>query len=73
MWFHQQYRGKGWGLEMAQMLFDFARQTGYQKVRLDLAKAEQQSQAMKLYTKLRFYSIERYNDSPYEVFMEKCL
>jgi putative acetyltransferase len=73
MWFHQQYRGKGWGWEMAQMLFDFARQTGYRKVRLDLAKAERQSQAMKFYAKLGFYPIEQYNDSPCEVFMEKCL
>jgi putative acetyltransferase len=73
MWFHQQYRGKGWGWKMAQMLLDFARQTGYQKVRLDLAKAQRQSQAMNFYTKLGFYPIERYNDSPCEVFMEKCL
>lgn len=73
MWFQQPYRGQGWGWEMAQMLLDFARQTGYQKVRLDLAKAERQSQAMKLYTKLGFYPIERYNDAPCEVFMEKCL
>lgn len=73
MWFQQQYRGKGWGWKMAKMLFDFAQQTGYQKVRLDLAKAERQSQAINLYTKLGFYSIERYNDSPCEVFMEKCL
>jgi putative acetyltransferase len=73
MWFQQQYRGQGWGWKMAQMLLDFARQTGYQKVRLDLAKVERQSQAMKFYTKLGFYPIERYNDSPCEVFMEKYL
>jgi putative acetyltransferase len=73
MWFHRQYRGQGWGWKMAQMLLDFARQTGYQKVRLDLAKAERQLQAMKFYTKLGFYPIDRYNDAPCEVFMEKCL
>lgn len=73
MWFDKQYRGKGLGWKMAQLLFDFARQAGYQKVRLDLARAEQQAQALKLYTQLGFYSTERYNDGPCEVFMEKRL
>lgn len=55
------------------MLFDFARQVGYQKVRLDLANEERQPQALKLYKRLGFYSIERYNDSPCNIFMEKSL
>lgn len=73
MWFLKPYRGKGLGWKMAQILFDFARQVRYQKVRLDLANAERQPQALKLYTRLGFYPIERYNDSPCDVFMEKRL
>ncbi|TBR59446.1 GNAT family N-acetyltransferase [Westiellopsis prolifica IICB1] len=73
MWFLKEYRGQGFGWKMAQTLFDFARQAGYHKARLDLANEERQSQALKLYSKLGFYSIERYNDSPCTVFMEKVL
>ncbi|HIK07092.1 MAG TPA: GNAT family N-acetyltransferase [Trichormus sp. M33_DOE_039] len=73
MWFLKEYRGQGLGWQMLQMLFDFARQTGYIKVRLDIFDPERQSQALKLYKKLNFYTIERYNDSSCTVFMEKIL
>lgn len=73
MWFLKTYRGQGWGWKMAQMLFDFARQVGYRKVRLDLVNEARQSQALKLYSRLGFYSIERYNDSLCNIFMEKSL
>lgn len=73
MWFLKEYRGKGYGLQMAQMLFDFAKQAGYQKIKLDLANEERQSQALKFYKKLGFYPIERYNNSPCDVFMEMSL
>lgn len=73
MWFLKEYRGQGWGWRMAQMLFDFAKQVGYRKVRLDLANEERQPQAFKLYRRLGFYPIERYNNGPCNVFMEKLL
>jgi putative acetyltransferase len=73
MWFLKEYREQGWGWKMAQMLFDFARQVGYRKVRLDLANEERQPQALKLYRRLGFYPIERYNDSSCSIFMEKLL
>ncbi len=73
MWFLKEYRGQGFGWKMAQMLFDSARQVGYRKVRLDLANKERQPQALKLYRKLGFYLIERYNESLCTVFMEKVL
>ncbi|MBW4539818.1 MAG: GNAT family N-acetyltransferase [Myxacorys chilensis ATA2-1-KO14] len=73
MWFLKEYRGLGLGWKMAQMLFDFARQAGYKKIRLDLANNERQPEALKLYRRLGFYLIERYNDSPCTVFMEKVL
>jgi putative acetyltransferase len=73
MWFLKEYRGQGLGWKMAQILFDFAKQAGYWKIRLDLANEERQPEALKLYRKLGFYPIERYNDSPCLVFMEKLL
>ena len=73
MWFLKAYRGQGLGQKMIQILFDFARQAGYQKVRLDLANQERQIQAMRFYKKLDFYPIERYNNSPCTIFMEKVL
>lgn len=73
MWFLKKYRGQGLGQKMTQILFNFARKAGYQKVRLDLANPERQLQAMRFYRKLGFYPIERYNDSPCKIFMEKTL
>lgn len=73
MWFLKEYRRQGWGWKMAQMLFEFARQVGYRKVRLDLANEERQQQALKFYKRLGFYPIERYNDSLCDVFIEKVL
>jgi putative acetyltransferase len=58
-----EYPGQGWGWKMAQMLLDFARQTGYCKARLDLANEKRQPLALKLYKRLGFYPIQRYNDS----------
>ncbi|NJM59055.1 MAG: GNAT family N-acetyltransferase [Oscillatoriales cyanobacterium RU_3_3] len=71
MWFLKEYRGQGWGGKMVQILFDFAKQVGYRKVRLDLANEERQQQALKFYKKLGFYQIDRYNNSPCNIFMEK--
>jgi putative acetyltransferase len=73
MWFLKDYRGRGWGTKMAQMLLDFAMITGYLKVRLDTTDEQKQAQALKLYQRLGFYFIERYNDGPCTVFMEKML
>jgi putative acetyltransferase len=73
MWFLKDYRGRGLGIKMAQMLLDFAREAGYKRVRLDTANEEKQAQALKLYQRLGFYCIERYNDSFCTVFMEKML
>lgn len=73
MWFLKEYRGQGRGWKMAQMLFDFARQVGYRKVRLDLANEERQPQALKPYKRLGFYPIDRDNDGSCNIFMEKSL
>lgn len=73
MWFLKDYRGRGIGMKMAQILLNFAIMTGYKKVRLDTSDKEKQAQALKLYKRLGFYFIERYNDSPCTIFMEKML
>ena len=61
------------GQKMTQILFNFARKARYLKVRLELANPESQLQAMRFYRKLGFYPIERYNNSPCKIFMEKTL
>jgi putative acetyltransferase len=73
MWLLKDYRGRGLGTKMTQMLLDFAQKTGYKKVRLDLLDEQKQIQALKLYKRLGFYLIERYNDGFCTVFMEKML
>jgi putative acetyltransferase len=73
MWFLADYRGQGLGKKMIQRLLDFARKTGYKKVRLDLFNEQKQAQAVEFYKRVGFYAIERYNDSVCTVFMEKVL
>lgn len=73
MWFLKDYRGQGLATKMTQILLDFARKTSYKQVRLDIADAQKQAQALKFYKRLGFYPIERYNDGPCTVFMEKML
>ena len=73
MWFLKDYRGRGLGTKMAQILLDFARITDYKKVRIDMIDEQKQAQALKLYQRLGFYFINRYNTSPCNVFMEKML
>lgn len=71
MWFLSAYRGKGYGTRMSELLFDFARAAGYRLERLDTVPLLEA--ANKLYLRLGFYRIERYNDGPGTVFMEKRL
>jgi putative acetyltransferase len=71
MWFLKEYRGQGWGKQMAQMLLNRAAQMGYTTVRLDTAP--ELEQAIRLYRKLGFQPIERYNEGPCTLFMEKRL
>ncbi|MGL5875564.1 MAG: GNAT family N-acetyltransferase [Xenococcaceae cyanobacterium] len=73
MWLLKNYREQGLGFQLAQMLLDFAKQTGYKIIRLDVFDPNKQSYAIAFYQKLGFYSIDRYNDSPCKIFMEKIL
>jgi putative acetyltransferase len=71
MWFLPAYRGRGYGARMSEALFEFARSAGYKRVRLDTAPVL--AAANRLYERLGFYPIERYNDGPGTIFMEKRL
>jgi putative acetyltransferase len=71
MWFLPAYRGKGYGARMSEALFEFARSTGYKRVRLDTVPVL--TAANRLYQRLGFYPIDRYNDGPGTIFMEKLL
>ena len=71
MWFLPAYRGKGWGRKMAERLFEFARMARYERIRLDTAP--ELGAANRLYQRLGFYVIDRYNDGGCAIFMEKRL
>ena len=73
MWLLPEYRGQGWGRKLADELLERARRGGFTRVRLDLAERDRQPQALRLYTRLGFREIERYNDSSCTVFLEKTL
>jgi putative acetyltransferase len=73
MWFLKEYRSQGWGTKMALELLDFARTQHYTYVRLDVYHPQIQVHAVRLYTKLGFYEIPAYNNSPAQLFMEKAL
>ena len=68
MWFLPAYRGSGLGRRMAEQLLAFARERGYQCVRLDTS--EKCADAVRLFGRLGFERIERYKQSPTAVFME---
>lgn len=73
MWLLNEYRGRGLGHKMAQILLEFANNTGYKKIRLDLLNPQKQTQAIEFYKRMGFYAIAPYNDSFCTVFMEKLL
>jgi putative acetyltransferase len=71
MWFLPEYRNQGQGTRMSELLFEFARAAGYKKIRLDTSPLL--LAANKLYQRLGFKPIERYNTGPGTIFMERDL
>ncbi|NND01320.1 MAG: GNAT family N-acetyltransferase [Acidimicrobiia bacterium] len=67
-------RGSGLGRELAETAIDFAKEAGYQVIRLDSDEASM-PEANTLYEKLGFVDIEQYrpNHLPCARFMEKVL
>ncbi len=74
MWFLRDYRGRGLGRALAVELTSWARDNGYQLMRLDSGSPPLFAPAHKLYRSLGFVDTERYNDNEYAtVWMEKRL
>ena len=63
MWVRDDWRGAGLGSRMLRHLEDRARQSGYEMVRLDTNSAL--TEAIAMYERAGYRSIERYNDNPY--------
>lgn len=73
MWMLEEYRGKGWGIKIAQQLLTFAKAHGYKKIYLRVWKPEYQEAAIGFYKKLGFYEVAPYYPSRAKLFMEMLL
>jgi putative acetyltransferase len=72
VWLLFEYHGKGFGYRIIQELFAFAREKGYQRIRLETDR-DFQSRAYDLYKRLGFYEIPRYSQHQDELAMEMVL
>jgi putative acetyltransferase len=72
LWLLFEYHGIGLGYRMIQELLAFAREKGYQIVRLETDR-DNQSRAYGLYKRLGFYEIPRYRDNEDDAAMEMRL
>ncbi len=72
LWLLFECHGKGLGYRMIQELMAFAREKGYQRVRLETDR-NAQSRAYDLYKRLGFYEIPRYSNHEDETAMEMML
>jgi GNAT superfamily N-acetyltransferase len=68
MWLLETYHGQGIGYRLITQLFDFARQQGYIRVRLQTSP--EQVRALAFYRKVGFYEIPCYNADIDEISME---
>jgi putative acetyltransferase len=71
LWLLFEYHGKGLGYRMTQELFKFARQRGFQRIRLETDR-DYQNRAIDFYKRLGFYEIPAYGD-PDELALEIVL
>ncbi len=72
LWLLFPYHGKGLGYRLLQQLLSFARDRGYQRIRLETDRNDQ-SRAYQLYKRLGFYEIPRYSDNVNDAAMEMVL
>jgi len=72
LWFLKEYRGKGLGYKMTRELLSFARDKGYQRVRLETDPVAQ-LQALNFYKRLGFYEIPQYSQHQDETALELVL
>jgi putative acetyltransferase len=68
MWLLEAYHGQGIGYRISMQLFDFARQQGYARIRLQTSP--EQIRALDFYRKVGFCEISCYNDDSDEISME---
>jgi len=73
MWFLREYRGRGLGTRLLMQLIEWASDSSYETMRLDVADEVRSAPAVRLYERLGFTRIERYNESLCTVWMEKSL
>jgi ribosomal protein S18 acetylase RimI-like enzyme len=73
MFFAREYRNKGYGSLLMQQLMLFAKESGYERVKLNIWNSHTQSNAIAFYKKFGFYTIEPYKVCAAKVFMEKEL
>jgi putative acetyltransferase len=72
VWLLFEHHGRGLGYRIIQELFTFARERGYQRIRLETERNVQR-RAYDLYKRLGFYEIPRYSDNEDDVAMEMIL
>lgn len=72
MFFDPEYRGKGFGSKMLEILIHKAKELGYKKIQLEVYNQLTQTNAVALYTKFGFHETKPYLQSP-KFFMEKIL
>jgi len=68
MWLLETYHGQGIGYRLLMQLFNFAREKGYIRVRMQTSP--EQVRALEFYRKVGFYEIPCYNDDTDEISME---
>ena len=72
LYLSQELRGQGFGFQLINKVICKAKKLGYKVILLD--SLSQYKEALKLYEKVGFEKIDRYNDNPYaDVFMKKIL
>jgi putative acetyltransferase len=72
VWLLFEYHGKGLGYRLIQELLGFAREKGYERIRLETDR-DDQGRAYNLYKRLGFYEIPRYSDNEDDAAMEMIL
>lgn len=72
VWLLFDYHGRGLGYRLIQELLGFAREKGYQRIRLETDRHDQR-RAYQLYRRLGFYEIPRYSDNTEDAAMEMVL
>ena len=68
LWLLEEYHGQKIGYQVVMRLLGFAREHGYEKVRLQTS--QRQERAVRFYTQFGFYKIPSYRESMDDVSME---